>query len=69
LLLDSVSAAPQGSVAAMVADTNPLVYRLGNPLFGALYLPNGADKHYARLLVGVLALIPFQIWGICFDLL
>lgn len=69
LLLDSAGAAAQGRVAVMVAEVNPLVYGFGLPLFAALYLANGMDKHVGRLFIGVLALIPFQAWGICFELL
>lgn len=59
----------EGKVAVMVAEANPLLYTYGLPLFAALLLASGEAKRWRKLLLGALILIPFQAWGICFDLL
>jgi hypothetical protein len=59
----------EGKVAVMVAEANPLLYTYGLPLFAALLLASGEAKRWRKLMLGALVLIPFQAWGICFDLL
>jgi hypothetical protein len=59
----------EGKVAVMVAEANPLLYSYGLPLFAALLLASGEAKRWRKLMLGALVLIPFQAWGICFDLL
>ena len=59
----------EGKVAAMVAEANPLLYTYGLPLFAALLLASGDARRWRKLMLGAVALIPFQAWGICFDLL
>ena len=59
----------EGKVAVMVAEANPLLYTYGLPLFAALLLASGEAKRWRKLVLGALVLIPFQAWGICFDLL
>ena len=58
-----------GKYAVMVAEANPLLYTYGLPLFAALLLASGEAKRWRKLVLGALVLIPFQAWGICFDLL
>ena len=59
----------EGKIAVMVAEANPLLYSFGLPVFAALLLASGEAKRWRKLLLGALILIPFQAWGICFDLL
>ena len=59
----------EGKVAVMVAEANPLLYTYGLPLFAALLLASGEAKRWRKLMLGAVVLIPFQAWGICFDLL
>jgi len=60
---------PEGQYAAMVAEANPLLYSYGLPLFAALLLAGEGAKRWRKLMLGALVLIPFQAWGICFDVL
>jgi hypothetical protein len=60
---------PEGQYAAMVAEVNPMIYSYGLPLFAALLFAGGGAKIGRKLMLGFLALVPFQAWGICFDLL
>jgi hypothetical protein len=58
-----------GRYAALVAEANPLQYSYGMPLFVALFLASGEARRWRKLLLGLLLLIPFQAWGVCFDIL
>ena len=59
----------EGQHATMVAEANPLSYSFGLPFFSALLLASREAKRWRKLMVGALFLVPFQAWGICFDLL
>ena len=61
-----VTPAP-GQVAFLVPEVNPLLYTYGSALFLALMLAERAKSW--KIIVGVLALMPFQSWGVAFDLL
>lgn len=54
---------------ALVLEINPLTYGFGLPLFVALFLAGSEAICWRKLVLGALLLIPFQAWGICFDLL
>lgn len=69
LKLDITSAVQDGKFAAMVVEANPLIYGYGLPIFVALSLASGDTKRLKKLIFGALILIPFQVWGVCFDLL
>lgn len=56
-----------GRIGLMVPEVNPLVYTYGLAFFVALMLAAGAN--WWKVLVGAIALLPFQSWGIAFDLL
>ena len=56
-----------GRVGLLVPEVNPLLYTYGLAFFVALML--AADTKWWKILVGVIALLPFQSWGIAFDLL
>ncbi|MFA5628591.1 MAG: exosortase H-associated membrane protein [Thiohalomonadaceae bacterium] len=56
-----------GQVGLLVPEVNPLLYTYGLAFFVALML--AANTQWWRILVGVIALLPFQSWGIAFDLL
>jgi hypothetical protein len=68
LRVDSVPA-QDGRIAMMVAEANPLLYSYGMPLFVALFMASGEAKRWHKLVLGMLLLIPFQAWGVCFDIL
>lgn len=59
---------PEGEYA-LVLEVNPLTYGFGLPLFIALFLAGNEANRWRKLALGALLLIPFQAWGICFDLL
>ncbi len=56
-----------GATGVLVPEVNPLVYTYGLALFAALMLGSRAKPW--KLLIGVIALLPFQAWGIAFDFL
>ncbi len=62
-----------GGKSAVVVDSPALVYTYGLPLFAALALAATGLKNGARLtkvlVIGYLALLPFQTWGIFADVL
>lgn len=68
LRMDNVPS-QEGRYATLVAEANPLIYSYGLPLFVALFMASGEAKRWRKLLLGVLLLIPFQTWGVCFDIL
>jgi len=53
--------------AVLLPEVNPLLYTYGLALFLALML--AARASWWKILVGALALVPFQSWGIAFDFL
>ncbi len=59
---------PEGEYT-LVLEANPLAYGFGLPLFAALLLAGSEAKRWRKLALGMLLLVPFQAWGICFDLL
>lgn len=69
LKLDMATGVKGGQFASMVAEVSPMIYGYGLPLFCAMFLASGAGRRWRRLLLGIVLLIPFQVWGICFDLL
>lgn len=58
---------PAGEHAVLTAEVDPFVYTFGLPLFLALMLASRANAW--RILAGAVALLPFQAWGIGFDVL
>lgn len=56
-----------GQTALLLPDVNPLVYTYGLAFMVALML--GARTQWWKILVSVVALLPFQAWGIAFDIL
>ena len=57
---------PDGRRGELTPAVNGLVFAYGAPLFAALLLASRARRVWWKLPVGVLALAPFQAWGICF---
>lgn len=56
-----------GRIGLLVPEVNPLLYTYGLAFFVALML--AANTQWWKILVGAIALLPFQSWGIAFDLL
>jgi hypothetical protein len=50
----------------LAPDVNPLSYCYGVPLLVALVLAARAHKPWRKIAIGIVALLPFQVWGICF---
>jgi hypothetical protein len=56
-----------GRTALLLPDVNPMVYTYGLAFMIALML--GARTQWWKILISVVALLPFQAWGIAFDIL
>lgn len=56
-----------GKVAELLVEIDPRLFTYGLPVFAALMVATGAKLRL--LLLGVVLLLPFQAWGIFFDLL
>ena len=56
-----------GWTGLLVPEVNPLLYTYGLAFFVALML--AANTQWWKILAGAIALLPFQSWGIVFDLL
>jgi hypothetical protein len=61
--------APPGTIAVLVATSKPAHYGYGLPMLLALLLASGSRRLKRNVVLGVLALVPFQAFSICFDLL
>ena len=49
----------------LTPEVNGLVYAYGAPLLAALLLASRTQRLWWKLPAGLLALVPFQAWGIC----
>ncbi|MGD9943791.1 MAG: exosortase H-associated membrane protein, partial [Burkholderiaceae bacterium] len=58
---------PPDRVAVLSPSADFLVYGYGLPLLCALLLAARARRPWRKMLIGALALLPFQTWGVCFD--
>lgn len=58
-----------GAIAELVPDANVLKYCYGLPMLVALVLAARARGVWWKLPLGALLLLPFQAWGVVFDLL
>lgn len=56
-----------GQTALLLPEVNPLLYTYGLAFFLALML--GAKAKWWKMLIGAVALLPFQAWGVAFDFL
>ena len=57
---------PDNRLGELAPDVNGLVYAYGAPLLAALLLAARTRGWWWKLPAGLLALVPFQAWGICF---
>jgi hypothetical protein len=55
-----------GRVGELTPEAHGLVFAYGAPLLAALLLASKTRRLWWKLPAGLLALIPFQAWGICF---
>ena len=58
--------APGGDIGAVLVEVNPLLYTFGLALFAALML--GARAKAWKILLGAVALLPFQAAGVACDI-
>ena len=56
-----------GQTALLLPEVNPLVYTYGLAFMAALML--GARAKWWKIVICIVALLPFQAWGIAFDFL
>jgi hypothetical protein len=66
-LTDIAIRVADGREGLLTVDTNPLVYTYGMALFAALSLASRMTP--ARIVLGLLILLPFQAWGVAFEVL
>lgn len=67
LEVTGVAGVPAGQVAVLSPEVDFLKYGYGLPLLIALLLASNARSWIAKAAIGALALLPFQVWGVCFD--
>jgi hypothetical protein len=56
-----------GARAVLAPELDPLVYTYGAAFFAALAL--ASRMRFSRLLLGIVVLLPFQAWGVAFEVL
>lgn len=57
---------PGQGVGELAPDVNPMSYCYGTPLLAALLLAARARHAWRKIAIGAVALLPFQVWGVCF---
>ena len=57
---------PGGQVGELAPEANVLTYAYGMPLLAALFLAVRSKGLWWKIPLGVVALLPFQAWGVCF---
>ena len=67
LEVTGVAGVPAGQIAVLSPEVNFMKYGFGLPLLIALLLASNARGLIAKSVLGALALLPFQVWGVCFD--
>lgn len=59
---------PDGRAGMIVLSVNPLIYGYNLPLLAALMSAAGEARFFwIRLFLSYAVLLPFQLWGVCFD--
>ena len=58
---------PDYRIGELAPEANGLSYAYGAPLLAALLLAARTRRWWWKLPAGLLALVPFQAWGICFS--
>lgn len=67
LEVSGMAGVPEGQIAVLSPEVEYLKYSYGLPLLIALLFASGAQRLFTKTLLGALALLPFQVWGVCFD--
>lgn len=67
LEVSGVAGVPPGQIALLSPEVGSLKYAYGLPLLIALLLASDAQHKWRKMAIGALALLPFQVWGVCFD--
>lgn len=62
-----VAGVPEGQIAVLSPEVGFLKYGYGLPLLTALLFASNARGLFTKAVLGALALLPFQVWGVCFD--
>ena len=65
LLTRLAMVAPDGRVGEIALDVRMLKYCYGTPLLAALMIASWPRGWWWKLLLGLMALVPFQAWGLC----
>jgi hypothetical protein len=67
LEMTGMAGGAEGQIAVLVPEVGFLKYGYGLPLLIALLLASNARHLLAKVALGALALLPFQVWGVSFD--
>lgn len=58
---------PDGQIAVFSPEVSFMKYSYGLPLLIALLFASDAKRVFAKVAIGAALLLPFQVWGVCFD--
>lgn len=67
LEVPGMAGVPAGQMAVFSPEVAFLQYGYGLPLLTALLFASDAKGILTKASLGALALLPFQVWGVCFD--
>lgn len=67
LEVQGMTGIPEGQIAVFSPEAHFLKYGYGLPLLIALLFASDAQKVFRKVALGALILLPFQVWGVCFD--
>lgn len=67
LEMPMAGAMQDGRIAVLAPEVDFRIYGYGLPFLAALLLASKASKVLPKILLGALLLLPFQVWGVCFD--
>lgn len=67
LEVSGMAGVPEGMVAVFSPEVGFMKYGYGLPLLMALLFASRARQMFPKIAIGAVALLPFQVWGVCFD--
>ena len=67
LEVTGMAGVPAGQVAVLSPEVDFMKYGYGLPLLIALLLASSARGLFGKAVLGAFALLPVQVWGVCFD--
>jgi hypothetical protein len=67
LEVSGMAGVPEGMIAVFSPEVGFLKYGYGLPLLISLLFASRAKWLFTKAAIGAAALLPFQVWGVCFD--